>query len=103
MLSVAPSPPLSLVSSTVSYVTMTVEWMPPAHHNGIINEYLITYWKDESNKSNITVPVDLSDDLLKRTIYDLVPSTNYSVEVRARNSGGFGDPSMINIITRSIG
>ena len=99
---IAPSPPRSLSSSDVGYVTTAVEWIQPEDHNGIIDCYLITllYEKDEVNKFNISNNPNL---LPKYIIHELAPNTLYTVEVRAKNDGGISNPDTINITTLAIG
>ena len=83
--SVAPS---NVAVTGVTSTTITVQWgsVPCIHQNGDITGYSVRYGSEAVN-----VTGDSSGGTY--TIPDLIPSTNYPIQVAAMNGAGTGDYS----------
>ena len=95
----APSAPPSSVNATVqSSTSITVQWgsVPCIHQNGDITGYSVRYGAEAVN-----VTGDSSGGTY--TIPDLMPSTNYPIQVAAMNGADTGDYSAaVNQLTEGI-
>ena len=82
----------------VTSTTITVQWgsVPCIHQNGDITGYSVRYGSEAVN-----VTGDSSGGTY--TIPDLIPSTNYPIQVAAINGAGTGDYSTaVNQLTEGI-
>ena len=80
--------------SAVTSSSIIVQWGPVncIERNGDITSYLVQYGVVGSDS---TLPVSVSGSVTETTISMLMPSTNYSIQVAAVNSGGTGVFSII--------
>ena len=71
--------------------SIVVSWNSPmlTHQNGIITKYKILYFLTAINNATNNTIV-LLGNVTRHTIYDLKPSSNYSIQVAAATSVGFG-------------
>ena len=85
------APPSSVMVTDVTSTTITVQWgpVPCIHQNGAITGYSVRY--GEIGETLTTINVTGASAM--QTISNLVPSTNYSIEVAAGNSAGTGNYS----------
>ena len=93
--SVAPS---NVAVTGVTSTTITVQWgsVPCIHQNGVITGYSVRYGSEAMN-----VTGDSSGGTY--TIPDLMPSTNYPIQVAVMNGAGTGDYSAaVNQLTEGI-
>ncbi|XP_077980995.1 receptor-type tyrosine-protein phosphatase mu-like isoform X2 [Glandiceps talaboti] len=89
-----PSMPLHLQTQRVSDTEIKATWNPPQCPNGILISYVIHYWetdKDESSASQVRYILnsDVTTDASKSVYYkigELMPNTNYTLQVVAENS-----------------
>ncbi|XP_077980993.1 receptor-type tyrosine-protein phosphatase kappa-like [Glandiceps talaboti] len=89
-----PSMPLNLQTRRVSDTEIKATWNPPKCPNGILISYVIHYWetdKDESTASQVRYILnsDVTTDASKNVYYkigELMPNTNYTLQVVAENS-----------------
>ena len=87
----APSaPPTSVNVSEVTNSSITVQWGPVdcIHHNGDITGYSVQYGV-EGSVSNRNMSLS-GDNTSQSTLFELKPSTNYSIKVAAVNIAGLG-------------
>ena len=100
MLISGPSAPPESVTADGMSTSITVQWgsVPCIHQNGVITEYSVRYGVEGSGSTQTMTATGNG-----ATISDLIPSTNYTVEVAAVNSAGVGDYSdpPIIVITES--
>ena len=75
-----------------SSTSLKVTWLPPNEENGKILKYTIYYKRVGSDKKDSRSIVATSTERNK-TIQNLKPYTNYSVEVAANTSAGYGRKS----------
>ena len=87
VISVPSAPPTSVRVTRVAGATITVKWEPVncIHQNGEITRYLVKY-RSEANGEVLVV--NTSEKQI--TLPNLMPFTNYSIEVAAVNSAGTG-------------
>ena len=100
MLIAGPSAPPEGVTADGMSTSITVQWgsVPCIHQNGQITGYSVRYGVEGSGSTQTVTATGNG-----ATISDLIPSTNYIVEVAAVNSAGIGDYSdpPIIVITES--
>ena len=95
VLTTGPSAPPEGVTADGMSTSITVQWgsVPCIHQNGVITEYSVRYGVEGSGSTQTVTATGNG-----ATILDLIPSTNYTVQVAAVNSAGVGeysDPSII--------
>ena len=92
-----PSPPFNVTVTQTTCNSITVHWTPPADSgNAEITQYRVLVYND----SDICVVVtNVTTMKLSYQVTLLEPITNYTVEVHARNDGGFGKGSSTNFTT----
>jgi hypothetical protein len=73
---------------------LNVSWRPPKEENGIILTYTIYYKRLGSDKEDSVVATSIKRN---KIIQNLKPYTNYSVEVAAKTSAGYGSKSKAKI------
>ena len=76
---------------SVNSSSVTLQWTPPDHPNGVITQYSI-----QLNGTNIT---DLSSNVLMYTIGGLPPDAVYVLQLSAHTIVGEGPSSSVTIIT----
>ncbi|XP_071532406.1 phosphatidylinositol phosphatase PTPRQ-like [Panulirus ornatus] len=90
-----PSKPTDLQVTDISSSTATFNWSLPENLNGVLDKWHLTWsWRNETVNGT-----DLDASQTKYTIENLLPKTSYSVNVRAGNGAGLGDPAEIDITT----
>ncbi len=87
---VGPTSPRSVNVSTINSTSLSVSWQPPEEQNGIILKYVIYYQRVGSNKHHLIVA---TASKRYKIITNLKPYTNYSVEMVANTSVGYGNKS----------
>ena len=85
LFSAVPTGPLSSISTTATFTTITVQWGPVdcIHRNGDITGYSVQYGSE-----TVSVSGDSSGGMY--VISGLMPSTTYSIQVAAETSTGTG-------------
>ena len=102
MLISGPSAPPEGVTADGMSTGITVQWgtVPCIHQNGVITEYSVRYGVEGSGNTQTVIATGNG-----ATIFDLIPSTNYTVEVAAVNSAGVGEysdpPIIVNTESKS--
>ena len=76
--------------STISSTSLNVTWQPPEEQNGIILKYVIYYQRVGSDERHSIVA---TASKRYKIITNLKPYTNYSVEMVANTSVGYGNKS----------
>ena len=87
----APSaPPTSVSASALNSTAITVQWGPVdcIHRNGDITGYSVQYGEVGSGSTQ-TMPVS-GGSSTEATIFGLMPSTIYSIQMAAVNDAGTG-------------
>ena len=90
VLSAPTAAPPSVTTSTPSSSTISVQWgsVPCIHQNGDITGYSVQY---EVMGSGNTQTMNVNGAITTQTtISGLIPSTNYSIQVAAKTTGGIG-------------
>ena len=77
----APSAPLELTGTSISFSTISLTWTAPSTPNGLIRDYQITYFRTV-NSSDVTV-VNTSSSALEFNLTGLRAFTNYSISISA--------------------
>ncbi|XP_072041030.1 phosphatidylinositol phosphatase PTPRQ-like [Amphiura filiformis] len=85
-----PPPPtdLGVLDKYTTNTSITVTWNEPDPPHGIIDRYLVRYWKDGGNSSTVIVTSTMAK------IDNLQPYANYSFKVRAFTGAGKGPLSV---------
>ena len=88
VISVPSAPPTSVRVTRVIGATITVQWgaVNCIHQNGEITEYLVKYRAEPNGE---VLVVNASEKQI--TLPNMMPFTNYSIEVAAVNSAGIGN------------
>ncbi|XP_077981181.1 receptor-type tyrosine-protein phosphatase F-like isoform X2 [Glandiceps talaboti] len=84
-----PSKPRN-VTLTAAVYTIEVQWLIPEFLNGVLNQYIISYWKTGDGSRTM---VNVTDDLLDVTSYiisNLEYKVNYNVQIAGVTGGGQG-------------
>ena len=93
-----PSPPKSLMLINITDTTVTLSWMSPDQHNGIIINYRVQHRR--SNR-NIYTSTDTRTNNLTYRVTGLKTNTEYDFRVRADTQAGRSHPS--NVVTAFVG
>ena len=91
-----PSPPLNLKAQNVTSTSVTITWEPPQNRNGRLQGYEVSYTPKGGSTSFEKLQNDMTCKLM-----DLKPFTVYYICVRARTAVGFGDGSVLLIVSTS--
>ena len=88
LFSAVPTGPLSSISTTATFTTITVQWGPVdcIHRNGDITGYSVRVMRNGDILKNVSV----SGDIRQVTILELSSFTEYNVSVAAVNINGTG-------------
>ena len=94
----APSAPVIMDAVNTSSTSIRVTWAPPLFRNGIIRQYIITYYiTSEGPSASDSMAVAMSDATMAEVI-GLMIFTNYSISVMAETVEP-GDPSETVTVT----
>ena len=88
-----PTSPRNISVSSKSSTSLYVEWLPPKEKNGKILNYVIYYQRVEGNEKYSLVAMAFERN---KTIPNLLPYTNYSIEMAANTSAGYGRRSNLS-------
>ena len=90
LLLLEPTSPQFVNVDAISSTSLNVTWQPPKEANGVILNYIIYYQRVESDERYSTVAMSTERN---KIIKNLKPYTNYSFEVAANTSVGYGNNS----------
>ena len=94
MLEVPSTGPLNFVatSGNLAATSVIISWDPPllTHQNGFIIRYKIVYWLQQANIAANRSTIVVLGNVTRYTVYNLIPSSNYSMQIAAATSVGFG-------------
>ena len=95
-----PNPPANVTITQTTCNSVTVNWTPPTDNGTAeITQYRVHVYKDSGRHvvhTNVTT-------MTTHRVTSLEPDTNYTVEVRAGNVGGFGNKSSTKLSTTQKG
>ncbi|KAL5018087.1 hypothetical protein ScPMuIL_003809 [Solemya velum] len=83
-----PGPVVELLFDSITDTSIRVMWKPPTHLNGVLQKYTLMY--EMKNQSSSRQQLDLQPNNLKYTIYQLSPTTIYTIYVFAHTNSGPG-------------
>ena len=89
-----PRQPCSLEVALVTSHSVTLQWIPPEPHNGVITRYSLQY--DGSVIDNFG---SKSGNIMMGTMEPLSPNTEYVVQLKAHTRVGSGLPSNLAVKT----
>ena len=79
--------------------SVTVNWTPPTDNgNAEITQYRVLVYRDSNG-----ILVHTNTTMMSYKVTSLKPKTDYTVEVRAGNVGGFGNGTTTNFTTKETG
>ena len=94
-----PKPPANVTITQTTCNSVTVNWTPPTDNgNAEITQYGVLVYKDSDD-----ILVHANTTMMSYEVTSLEPRTDYTVEVRAGNVGGFGDGTSTNFTTKETG
>ncbi|KAI9539301.1 Protein sidekick-2 [Dissostichus eleginoides] len=93
-----PGPPVGILFPEVRTSSVRLIWQPPAHPNGIILAYQITYRRNSSSSSAATVDV-LSPSARQYTASGLKPEAVYVYRLTAQTRKGWGEAAEALVVT----
>ncbi|GFV39914.1 receptor-type tyrosine-protein phosphatase delta [Trichonephila clavipes] len=94
-----PFAPVGVSEEYVTNSSIAVKWKEPQPFCGPITLYTIQY----SKKSDPTSFNDTIVEFANYTIENLIPYTEYSIQVRAKTEAGFGPWSAVLIVLTDVG
>ena len=96
-----PNPPANVTITQTTCNSVTVSWTPPTDNgNAEITQYTVLVYKDIDH---LTALITDTTPMISHQMTSLEPTTDYTVEVRAGNVGGFGNGSRANFTTEQTG
>ena len=96
-----PNPPDQVTLTKTTCNTVTLNWTSPTDNgNADITEYRVLVYKDSDHP---TALINDTTQMISHRVTSLEPRTDYTVEVRAGNVGGFGNGSRTNFTTEQTG
>ena len=96
-----PNPPDQLTITQTTCNSVTVNWTSPTDNgNAEITQYRVLVYKDSNHP---TAHITDTTQAFSHRVTSLEPGTNYTVEVRAGNDGGFGGGTSTNFTTEQTG
>ena len=95
---VGPTRPQHVNVSAINSTSLYVTWQPPQEKNGKILRYVIYY---RGAKSDIEFLIITTASEQQKVITNLKPYTNYSVQVVANTSFGYGNRSEEQVVSTS--
>ena len=86
----APPTDFTTTPGTLAATSIVIKWSPPpqTNQNGIITQYKLLYTLTAIHGINGTVV--MLRNVTQYTIYNLNPSSNYSIQIAAGTALGFG-------------
>ena len=94
-----PNPPANMTITQTTCNSVTVNWTQPAHNGNVeITGYKVHVYKDSND-----ILVQTNTTMMSYEVTSLEPKTDYTVEVRAGNVGGFGNGTTTNFTTKETG
>ena len=96
-----PNPPVNVTITQTTCNSVTLNWTPPTDNgNAEITQYSVLVYKDTDHP---TALITEKTQMSSHQVTSLEPDTDYTMEVRAGNVGGFGDGSRTNFTTEQTG
>ena len=96
-----PSPPANVTITETTCNSVTVNWTPPTDNgNAELTQYRLVVHKDNNH---IVAHANVAAIKLSHRVSSLEPDTDYTVEVKAGNVGGFGNGTSTNFTTEHKG
>ena len=96
-----PNPPVNVTIAQTTCNSVTVNWTSPTDNgNAEITEYRVIVYKDSDHP---TAHITDTTQAFSHQVTSLEPETDYTVEVRAGNVGGFGNGTNTNFTTEQTG
>ena len=93
-----PNPPANVIITQTTCNSVTVNWTTPGNGNAEITQYGVLVYKDSKD-----ILVHTNTTMMSYEVTSLEPKTDYTVEVRAGNVGGFGNGTSTNFTTKETG
>ncbi|XP_014666255.1 PREDICTED: protein sidekick-like [Priapulus caudatus] len=94
-----PGPPTSVFFPEVSYTTAMVNWDTPDEPNGIITNYKIQYWLEDTDSSSGYPPVELNENEHSYTAHNLQREKYYVFSITAKTRAGWGQSATVRVYT----
>ena len=88
-------PPRQVVNIAKTSTSISVSWIPPATPNGVITEYQLQCSSHEQSFNH-----SVNGSQTAATLNGLLPYTNYSCNITARNSAGEGPAATASVATK---
>ena len=99
----APSPITDVNITSLTCNSVVVNWTPPADNGSAeLTQYRVLVYKD-STQLQVIVNTTITTTKLSHQVSSLEPDTNYTVEVKAENVGGFRSGTSTNFTTKQTG
>ena len=96
-----PNPPNNVNVTQTTCNSVTVNWTSPTDNgNAEITQYRVLVYKDNDH---LTALITEKTQMFSHQVTSLEPDTNYTVEVKAGNDGGFGHGSRTKFTTEQTG
>ena len=94
-----PNPPANVIITQTTCNSVTLNWTPPTDNgNAEITQYRVLVYSDSND-----ILVHTNTTMMSYKVTSLEPKTDYTVEVRAGNVGGFGDGTSTHFTTKETG
>ena len=93
---IGPTRPQHVNVSTINSTSLYVTWQRPQEENGIILHYVI-YYRGVKSDTEFSIVATASER--RKVIKNLKPYTNYSVQVVANTSFGYGNKSKEQVVS----
>ena len=94
-----PNPPVNVTITQTTCNSATLNWTSPTDNgNAVITGYRVLVYNDSDD-----ILVHTNTTMMSYEVTSLKPKTDYTVEIRAGNVGGFGNGSSVNFITEETG
>ena len=94
-----PNPPDQVTITQTTCNSVTFNWTRPTHNgNAEITGYKVLVYNDSND-----ILVHTNTTMMSYEVTSLKPKTDYTVEIRAENVGGFGNGTSTNFTTKETG
>ena len=94
-----PNPPDKVIITQTTCNSITLNWTSPTDNgNAVITGYKVLVYNDSND-----ILVHTNTTMMFYEVTSLEPKTDYTVEVRAGNVGGFGNGISTNFTTKETG
>ena len=94
-----PNPPANVTITQTTCNSATVNWTSPTDNgNAEITGYKVLVYNDSND-----ILVHTNTTMMSYEMTSLEPKTDYTVEIRAGNVGGFGNATSTNITIKETG